>query len=52
MSVYIVKKPNHGVWFGFFCKGTKKGQADYIAPLQPNTLASVKTWGIQRELTV
>ncbi len=23
----------------------KKGQADYIAPLQPPTLASVKTWG-------
>ena len=25
--------------------GTKKGSADYIAPLQPLTLASVKTWG-------
>jgi hypothetical protein len=25
--------------------GTKKGQAYYIAPLQPDTLASVKTWG-------
>ena len=23
----------------------KKGQACYIAPLQPPTLASVKTWG-------
>ena len=32
--------------------GTKKGQADYIAPLQPNTLASVKTWGILGELAV
>ncbi len=26
----------------------KKGQAGYIAPLQPDTLASVKTWGISR----
>ena len=25
--------------------GTKKEQAYYIAPLQPPTLASVKTWG-------
>ena len=32
--------------------GHKKGQAIYIAPLQPNTLASVKTWGILRELAV
>ncbi len=31
---------------------TKKGQAYYIAPLQPDTLASVKTWGILRELVV
>lgn len=23
----------------------KKGQANYIAPLQPRTLASIKTWG-------
>ncbi len=29
--------------------GTKKGQAIYIAPLQPTALASVKTWGIQGE---
>ena len=32
--------------------GHKKGQVNYIAPLQPITLASVKTWGIQRELAV
>ncbi len=32
--------------------GTKNGQADYIAPLQPVTLASVKTWGIRGELAV
>lgn len=25
--------------------GTKKGQATYIAPLQPVTLASFLTWG-------
>ena len=25
----------------------QKGRATYIAPLRPNTLASVKTWGIQ-----
>lgn len=31
---------------------TKKGQAIYIAPLQPRTLASVKTWGINGELVV
>lgn len=30
----------------------KKGQAYYIAPLQPSTLAAVKPWGIQRELVV
>jgi hypothetical protein len=29
-----------------------KGQAYYIAPLQPPTLASVRTWGIQQELVV
>ena len=45
--------------------GTKKGQVNYSAPLQPRypcfgqdrrynlvTLASVKTWGIGRELAV
>ena len=32
--------------------GTKNGQANYIAPLQPVTLASVKTWGIRGELAV
>lgn len=32
--------------------GTKKGKACYIAPLQPDTLASVKTWGIYGELVV
>ena len=32
--------------------GTKKGQAIYIAPLQPTALASVKTWGIHGELAV
>ena len=30
----------------------EKGQADYIAPLRPRTLASVKTWGIPGELVV
>lgn len=33
-------------------KGNKKGQVTYIAPLQPTTLASVKTWGIHQELVV
>jgi hypothetical protein len=33
-------------------KTQKKGQAYYIAPLQPDTLASVKTWGIFKELVV
>lgn len=32
--------------------GTKKGKACYIAPLQPDTLASVKTWGIYGEQVV
>lgn len=26
-------------------KGTKKGQATYIAPLQPPTLAIFRSWG-------
>ena len=30
----------------------KEGLANYIAPLQPTTLASVKTWGIHGELAV
>ena len=33
-------------------KGHKKREAICIAPLQPRTLASVKTWGIRRELVV
>ena len=37
---------------GGFEKGHKKGLANYIAPLQPTTLASVKTWGIHGELAV
>lgn len=36
----------------YYGKGNKKGKADYIAPLQPDTLASVKTWGIFGELAV
>ena len=31
---------------------TKKGKAYYIAPRQPDTLASVKIWGIHGELVV
>ena len=34
------------------CTTEKKGQVTYIAPLQPTTLASVKTWGIHQELIV
>jgi len=30
----------------------KEGQATYIAPLQPLTLATFPSWGIQRELVV
>lgn len=30
----------------------KKGQATFIAPLRPNTLAVFPPWGIQRELVV
>ena len=26
-------------------EGTKKGKADYIAPLRPPTLAAIKPWG-------
>lgn len=28
-------------------QGTKKGQATYVAPLQPPTLATFLSWGIQ-----
>jgi|GEM_PF-6324920 len=31
-----------------FCEDTKKGQAIYIAPLQPDTVASIKTWRSSR----
>jgi len=30
---------------GFYKKEKKEGQATYIAPLQPPTLASFRTWG-------
>jgi hypothetical protein len=33
-------------------KGQKKWQAEYIAPLQPPTLATFRSWGIQQELVV
>lgn len=32
--------------------GHKKGKAYYIAPRQPDTLASVRTWGILGEHAV
>ncbi len=32
--------------------GRKKGQATYIAPLRPATLASFLTWGVHQELVV
>ena len=33
--------------FGVFSsEGIKKGQATYIAPLQPSTLATFRSWGI------
>ena len=28
------------------------GQANYIAPLQPTTFATIKSWRIRRELAV
>jgi len=32
--------------------GKKKGQANYITPLQPNTFAAFPPWRVQRELVV
>ena len=33
---------------GYSQTGTKKGQAIYIAPLRPDTVASIKTWRSSR----
>jgi len=35
-----------------FCITIEKGQATYITPLRPPTLAAFPPWGVQQELVV